>query len=61
MSQQTQTTSKTQRPRINKGVLVGSSNLARVTCMKHFTTIYLFKPISYTIVRKIMIELPLIN
>lgn len=61
MNQQTQTTSKTQRPRICKGILVTSTNQARLTCMKHFVTVYLFRPISYNVVKRVMIDLPLIN
>ena len=59
MNQQTQTTSKTKRPRICKGVLVTSTNQARLACMKEYVTLYIFRPISYKVIRKLIINLPL--
>ena len=52
-------TPKTKRPRIAKGLLVASTCSARLACMKLYATFYLFNPISYKIVRRIIIDLPL--
>jgi len=48
--------SKNKRPRISKGTLVATTNPARLACMNVYTTFYLFKPVSYKIVRKIIVE-----
>ena len=53
------TQTKTKRPRIAKGLLVASTCSARLACMKLYKTLYLFNPISYKIVRRIIIDLPL--
>ena len=59
MAQVTTSTPKTKRPRIAKGLLVASTCSARIACMKLYKTLYLFNPISYKIVRRIIIDLPL--
>lgn len=53
------TQTPTKRPRIAKGLLVASTCSARLACMKLYSTFYLFNPISYKIVRRIIIDLPL--
>ena len=50
------TTTKIQRPRINKGTLVATTNTARLACMNFFDTIYLYRPIGYQIVSKRIIN-----
>ena len=57
--QTTLITPKTKRPRIAKGLLVASTCSARIACMKLYETFYLFNPINYKIVRRIIIDLPL--
>ncbi len=61
MNEQPQTTSKAKRPRICKGVLVTSTNQARVACMKEYITVYIFRPFSYKVIKKLIVNLPLIN
>lgn len=50
------TTTKTQRPRINKGTLVATTNTARLSCMNFFDTVYLYRPVGYQIVSKRVID-----
>ena len=49
-------TPKNKRPRIAIGKLVATTCQARLACMKVYTTFYLFRPISYKIVRKVIID-----
>ena len=58
--QTTLITPKTKRPRIAKGLLVASTCSARIACMKLYSTFYLFNPISYKIVRRIIIDNPIV-
>lgn len=53
-------TPKTKRPRIAKGLLVASTCQARLACMKVYTTFYLFRPVSYKIVRRVIIDNPIV-
>lgn len=53
----TPTGQKNKRPRIAKGTLVATSNQARLACMKHYITYYFYKPISYKIIKKAMINI----
>jgi hypothetical protein len=50
----------TKKPRIRVGILVATTNTARLACMKIYTTYYVFRPISYKIVRQIIIDNPII-
>jgi len=61
MNQQQTSTTKTRRPRICKGLLVASTNTARIACMKQYLTIYLFRPFSYSIVKRVILDIPLLN
>lgn len=47
------------RPRVAKGLLVSSTHPARYICTKHFDTIYVFRPFSYKIVRKDIVDKPI--
>ena len=60
MAQVTTSTPKTKRPRIAKGLLVASTCSARLACMKLYSTLYLFNPISYKIVRRVIIDNPIV-
>ena len=53
-------TPKNKRPRIAKGLLVASTCSARLACMKLYSTFYLFNPISYKIVRRVIIDNPIV-
>ena len=52
-------TPKTKRPRIAKGLLVASTCSARLACIKLYNTLYIFNPVSYNIIRRVIIDLPL--
>lgn len=54
-------TPKNKRPRIAKGTLVATTNQARLACMKLYTTFYHFRPISYTLVRRVIIDNSILN
>jgi hypothetical protein len=56
MSTNTFITPKNKRPRIAKGTLIATTNQARLACMKHYITYYFYKPISYKIVKKLVIN-----
>ncbi len=53
-------TPKTKRPRIAIGKLVATTCQARLACMKVYTTFYLFRPVSYKIVRRVIIDNPIV-
>lgn len=53
------TTAVIKRPRIRIGQLVATSNQARLACMKLYTTYYVFRPISYKLVRQVIIDIPI--
>ena len=55
------TQTPTKRPRIAKGLLVASTCSARLACMKLYTTFYLFRPVSYKIVRRVIIDNPIVT
>ena len=53
-------TPKKKRPRIAIGKLVATTCQARLACMKVYTTFYLFRPVSYKIVRRVIIDNPIV-
>lgn len=48
----------TKRPRIRVGTLVATTNRARLACMNLYTTYYFFRPISYKLIRQVIIDKP---